>query len=411
MKSPVVAPPPASPAPPPPVLAEPPEATILMNASPLVSVPGEATVLMSVPPTPPPASVARPKSGSPKDRTRPLVPDTASAAAPVMKPARSGVPAGLIIGGGLAAVLVATAALGFVLWRSRGASSAEPTAAPTAEARVTTAPSPTAATAATRGSLRIESQPPGAIVQVNGQTKGPTPLEFGDLPLGTYEVKIELKGYEPKLQALNLTEAEPRGEVKAALNRLAAALLPADLVSNPEGASVLIDGARSGITPLSGFKLKPGSHQVELTKEGFEPWTGSLTVQAGKPARLEAQLKAMVKATPVPTPAALAVDANKIYTNSTSDAEAPVDVIAKKMSGPSVGFTPRLKSGESVSVTMTFIIDEEGTVSDVRVVESGGKQLDEAAVAAVLKWKYSPATKQGVKVKVRHTFRQTYRAG
>jgi TonB family protein len=76
-----------------------------------------------------------------------------------------------------------------------------------------------------------------------------------------------------------------------------------------------------------------------------------------------------------------------------------------------VGFTPRLKSGESVSVTMTFIIDEEGTVSDVRVVESGGKQLDEAAVAAVLKWKYSPATKQGVKVKVRHTFRQTYRAG
>jgi TonB family protein len=47
----------------------------------------------------------------------------------------------------------------------------------------------------------------------------------------------------------------------------------------------------------------------------------------------------------------------------------------------------------------------------VKVVESGGKQLDEAAVAAVQKWKYSPATKQGVKVKVRHTFRQTYRAG
>jgi TonB family protein len=249
------------------------------------------------------------------------------------------------------------------------------------------------------------------MVQVNGETKGPTPLEFGDLPLGAYEVKIELKGYEPKFQALNLTEAEPRGEVKASLTRLAAALLPAELVSNPPGASVVIDGAKSGVTPLNGYKLKPGSHQVELDKEGFEPWTGTLTVQAGKPARLDVQLKAVVKATPVPTPTALAVDANRIYTNSTSDAEAPVDVIAKKLSGPSVGFAPRLKSGESISVTMTFIIDEEGAVSDVKVVESGGKQLDEAAVAAVQKWKYSPATKQGVKVKVRHTFRQTYRAG
>ena len=37
--------------------------------------------------------------------------------------------------------------------------------------------------------------------------------------------------------------------------------------------------------------------------------------------------------------------------------------------------------------------------------------VDEAVLAAVKKWKYSPAVKKGTPVKVRVEFRQTFRAG
>jgi TonB family protein len=61
---------------------------------------------------------------------------------------------------------------------------------------------------------------------------------------------------------------------------------------------------------------------------------------------------------------------------------------------------------------VSFVVTEEGTVTDVRLVESGGsKPLDEAVLQGVRGWKFSPAVKRGVKVKVRINQKQTFRAG
>ena len=43
------------------------------------------------------------------------------------------------------------------------------------------------------------------------------------------------------------------------------------------------------------------------------------------------------------------------------------------------------------------------------VVESAGPVLDKAVLDAVRGWRFKPATKAGVRVKVRWTARQTYR--
>jgi TonB family protein len=60
---------------------------------------------------------------------------------------------------------------------------------------------------------------------------------------------------------------------------------------------------------------------------------------------------------------------------------------------------------------VAFVVDEEGDVVDPRVVESGGKIVDDAVVSAVRSWRYSPAVKRGTRVKVRITMKQTFRAG
>ena len=62
------------------------------------------------------------------------------------------------------------------------------------------------------------------------------------------------------------------------------------------------------------------------------------------------------------------------------------------------------------TVAVALIVDETGTPTDLRVVESAGAILDEAVLDAIRTWRFEPARKDGVKVKVPWTVRQTYRA-
>src|SRR5262249_22002986 len=179
-------------------------------------------------------------------------------------------------------------------------------------ATATTAPPPpsiappttTMAPVAITGSLHVETDPAGAAVAVNGETQGSSPLDLADVPLGAYEVKVELKGDEPKTESLSLTEDAPRGEVKIALTKAAPTTGLADIVSTPFGATVTLDGAKVGLTPVTGYRLKPGNHQVEVSREGYEPWRGTLLVQPGQRSRLDAPLRSTGKAPPPPPPAA-----------------------------------------------------------------------------------------------------------
>jgi TonB family protein len=311
------------------------------------------------------------------------------------------------VGGAAAVFVLALMVAGFVILRPRSASAPAPAPAPVAEA--TPVAEPTAAIASAPapqpGTLRVETIPTGAGVWINGEPKGSTPLELAGLPLGSYEVRLEMKGYESQTKTVSVTDEQPRAEVSLALPR-AAVTGTADFLSTPFGARVSVDGSPVGLTPITELKLRPGSHQVELTKEGYETWTGTLVVTAGRRGRIDAQLKPKAVAPPPPqTP-----DPDRVYNNTVAD----VDTMARKTSGASVGYpdgAPRLKSGESVSVAVSFVVTESGDVTDVRVLESGGKVLDEAVVSTVRTWKYAPAVKMGTKVKVRVTFKQTFRAG
>ncbi len=194
-----------------------------------------------------------------------------------------------------------------------------------------------------KGMIRVVSQPGGAAVSVNGQARGETPVDIRDLPLGSYELKVELKGYEPKTQTVVLTTDLPAAEAVVPLTRSAPVTSVADILSTPYGAAVSIDGARVGATPLTDLKLRVGTRRVDLTKDGYEPWAGTPTVQAGKRGKLDAQLKASAKAPP--PPAVDVVDTAHVYANAASE----VDTLAKKLSGLSVSYpenAPRMKSGQ-----------------------------------------------------------------
>jgi TonB family protein len=53
-------------------------------------------------------------------------------------------------------------------------------------------------------------------------------------------------------------------------------------------------------------------------------------------------------------------------------------------------------------------VTEQGEPAELRVVESAGEILDGAVLAAVKDWRYTPAQKNGVKVRTRVRVEQTF---
>jgi serine/threonine-protein kinase len=63
------------------------------------------------------------------------------------------------------------------------------------------------------------------------------------------------------------------------------------------------------------------------------------------------------------------------------------------------------------TVAVAMVVDETGVPTELQVVESAGAVLDAAVLESVRSWRFEPATKAGVKVKVRWRARQTYKTG
>ena len=323
---------------------------------------------------------------------------------PARVPARkSRVSAGVILGiAGVLTVVAVVLGMAALYRRLATPRAAVPEAAP-AETVATAEPPPPARgpAAAVPGTVHVKSDPPGAAVSIDDQARGVTPLDVTGLGLGAHAVKVELKGYEPRSGSVTLTSQAPRAELTLPLARLAPTTGQADILSVPSGAVVTVDGAAVGYTPLMSWKLKQGTHKVEVAKAGHEPWSGTVTVTPGKRTRVDAELKPNA---PAPQPTVEAVDPARVYE------VAEVDARPNKLSGEWAP-APKLKSGERISVGGSFVVNERGEVTDLRITESASKSLDESVAAAIRKWKYAPATRRGVKVKVRLPFRQTFTTG
>ena len=107
-----------------------------------------------------------------------------------------------------------------------------------------------------------------------------------------------------------------------------------------------------------------------------------------------------------PAPPRPPVDAARVYD------ENEVDVKPRRIAGTTGAYPewgPRLPKGKSVSITASYVVTEEGLVTDIRVERGGG--VLEAVLPEISRWKYEPGTKDGVPVKVRVRMKHTFIGG
>ena len=120
------------------------------------------------------------------------------------------------------------------------------------------------------GAVKITSNPPGALVFLDGERKGETPLTLPDMAPGSYQLELSLPGYS--MAALPVTVRS--GETTEKFAELEATTGVLILEVAPEGVEVFFDGEFVGISSGESFRLDgldSGLHMLELRHEAADP--------------------------------------------------------------------------------------------------------------------------------------------
>lgn len=119
--------------------------------------------------------------------------------------------------------------------------------------------------------VEVTSDPDGADVTVNGALRGRAPLRLDLRPEEAAQITVSREGYLSRTVVL-----EP-GQGALFLRLEAKAGVTVDVLSDPEGAEVLLDGEPRGRTPLRGLVIPAGGRPVlTLRHAGFEPWSAPI---------------------------------------------------------------------------------------------------------------------------------------
>ena len=278
----------------------------------------------------------------------------------------------------------------------------------------------------------LETLPDEAEVWIDGELAGTSPLELASLAFGSHDVRITKEGFLPVEDEFELASGDDPGSLFFGLQPATISLF---LESTPDASSVTIDGEEVGETPLDGFELEPGQHEISIERRGYETWRSTLVAQAGESVNLDARLRARPRPPkpPAPEPAAAAAEESEAPAEPEPEEEWPEVPVQPEVAVPQPGelveLSPTDKPPEKISgrgvtypkaakrlnqqgrVTLALTVTEEGVPTDLEIVESAGAILDQAVLDAVEDWRYTPAERLGVKVKVRLRIRQTFRLG
>ncbi|TDI36543.1 MAG: serine/threonine protein kinase [Acidobacteria bacterium] len=131
--------------------------------------------------------------------------------------------------------------------------------------------------------IRLSSEPPGAAVFLDGAATGLTTMEgsvellVSGVTAESHIIEVRLDGFESASSELVLSETPP-GPLEFVLTPTTRFF---ELVTNPEGVTVQLDGEPvDGVTPLT-LELVEGDHEIQLAKDEYV--SRSVSIAAGQP--------------------------------------------------------------------------------------------------------------------------------
>ncbi len=136
--------------------------------------------------------------------------------------------------------------------------------------------------AASTGTLAVNSNPPGALVLVDGVRRGQTPFS-ASLPAGPHNLVVQGDGEPRAIPVTILAGATSSQYIE--LPKAAATVGMLQIWTDPSGARVIVDGEPRGTSPLTVTDLATGEHTVRLEND-LGGVTHNVMVVPGVPASL-----------------------------------------------------------------------------------------------------------------------------
>lgn len=170
----------------------------------------------------------------------------------------------------------------------------------------------------TTATVLVHSRPEGASVTLNGSNAGVTPLLLPEVAVGVYRIGIALDGYKPQKVDLTVAGSRPQ-RINAELISSSASL---NVTSEPGEAYVSVNGIARGKTPISVDQIPEGLSTVDVTADGYFPYSKELQLVAGERFTLHAPLQAK--------PANLSIvtipDGARVYFENEYRGDSPVSI-------------------------------------------------------------------------------------
>jgi hypothetical protein len=154
------------------------------------------------------------------------------------------------------------------------------------------------------GSLNLDSSPSGADIWVDQRYYGTTPQVIGGLSDGSHSLTLRNAGYYDDTEQFTITAGQTttRSPVMSPYTP-SSGFGDLRIQSKPVGAAVYVDNNYAGTTisstALYVTQLKPGSYSVRVTLAGYQIYSQTAAITAGKVTTVQAN---MVPVSPGPTP-------------------------------------------------------------------------------------------------------------
>ncbi|MCX8094702.1 MAG: PEGA domain-containing protein [Caldisericia bacterium] len=116
-----------------------------------------------------------------------------------------------------------------------------------------------------KGTLTIDSYPKEAEVYLNGENIGNTPISI-KINVGKYSIEVKKEGYKDYKKEVEIK----KGRETIVIANLERKVGGISVKTEPDGATVYVDGKNYGLTPLEIYDLETGKHEVLITKEGYK---------------------------------------------------------------------------------------------------------------------------------------------
>ncbi len=136
--------------------------------------------------------------------------------------------------------------------------------------------------------VSLTTEPAGAEVLVDGQTRGTTPASL-ELTAGKHALEVRLHGYNAWQNSVEVVADQPQQLPPVKLTQADGRI---ELATMPGGAAATVDGEFKGRTPLT-LRLRPGrDHELTVAKPGYETVSRTLSVAADSGRKLALDLVA-----------------------------------------------------------------------------------------------------------------------